>query len=108
MEKLNVTRTSINTTQFNETCLNQTVTPLTADTLFYAYYYGIFVILTVINIPGNLMVICTILRHNSLRQPANFFMVSLAVSDLLLAVMYPLYNISHLEHVPSIYRPLGE
>ncbi|KAK3097171.1 hypothetical protein FSP39_007095 [Pinctada imbricata] len=77
-------------------------------TLFYVYYYGIFIIIGCINIPGNILVISTVFRHPVLRLPCNYYIVSLAVSDLLIGVVYPVYNISHLESVPAVSLPLGE
>lgn len=77
-------------------------------TLFYVYYYGMFSIIASVNIPGNILVIRTVMRTPNLRQPCNFYIVSLAVTDLLIGFIYPVYNISHLEHVPEISRPLGK
>ena len=36
-------------------------------------------------------------RHKQLRQPGNYFIVSLACSDLVLSLIYPVYNLAHLE-----------
>lgn len=77
------------------------------DLYFIIYYYGFFLSLSFINIPGNILVIVTILKHRRLRIPNNYFLVSLAVSDLLIGFVYPIYNISHLE-VSWIKGPLGE
>lgn len=88
-----------------ETAIYSTPEP---GTLFYVYYYGMFSIIASINIPGNILVIRTVMRTPNLRQPCNFYIVSLAVTDLLIGFIYPVYNISHLEHVPEISRPLGK
>lgn len=77
------------------------------DVVFNIYYYGLFFTLTLINIPGNILVVTTVLRHRQLRQPANYFLVSLAFSDLLMGCLYPVYNISHLD-IPSVSGTLGE
>lgn len=77
------------------------------DVIFFVYYYGIFIALTCINIPGNLLVLSTVLKHYQLRQPCNYYIASLAFSDFLIGIVYPIYNISHLEHVPEISRTLG-
>ncbi|XP_061169537.1 melanocortin receptor 5-like [Saccostrea echinata] len=77
-------------------------------TVFYVYYYGMFLIIACVNIPGNILVIRTVLKTPNLRQPCNFYIVSLAVTDLLIGFVYPVYNVSHLEHVPEISRPLGQ
>jgi hypothetical protein len=78
------------------------------DAIFFVYYYGIFIALTCINIPGNLLVLSTVLKHYQLRQPCNYYIASLAFSDFLIGIVYPIYNISHLERVPEISRTLGE
>lgn len=88
-----------------ETAIYSTPEP---GTLFYVYYYGMFSIIASVNIPGNILVIRTVMRTPNLRQPCNFYIVSLAVTDLLIGFIYPVYNISHLEHVPEISRPLGQ
>ncbi|KAJ8315356.1 hypothetical protein KUTeg_007506 [Tegillarca granosa] len=73
---------------------------------YIIYYYGIFCVIFVVNICGNTLVICTMLRHRALRQPCNYILLSLAVSDIFIGVIYPLYNVSHLDTVPGISRPL--
>jgi hypothetical protein len=78
------------------------------DVIFFVYYYGIFIALTCINIPGNLLVLSTVLKHYQLRQPCNYYIASSAFSDFLIRIVYPIYNISHLEHAPEISRTLGE
>lgn len=98
----------------NETYINSSTALTTntdskhTDALFFVYYYGIFSILTCINIPGNLIVISTVLKHQQLRQPCNYCIASLAVSDFLIGLVYPVYNISHLEEVPSLSNNLGQ
>lgn len=82
--------------------------PAEYDVAFFVYYYGIFFILTCINIPGNLIVITTVLKHQQLRQPCNYCIASLAVSDFLIGIVYPVYNISHLEEVPNLSKNLGQ
>ncbi|XP_062613671.1 thyrotropin-releasing hormone receptor-like [Saccostrea cucullata] len=69
---------------------------------------GCFFIITCIIIPGNILVIRAVMRNPHLRTPCNIYIVSLAVTDLLLGVMYPLYNVAHLEHVPEVSRLLGQ
>lgn len=67
------------------------------DIYFNVFYCGILALLTLINIPGNMLVITTILRHEHLRQPGNYLLVSLAFSDLLMGCVYPIYNTSHMD-----------
>nr|KAG5703941.1 hypothetical protein BaRGS_020538 [Batillaria attramentaria] len=71
------------------------------------YYYGIFFLFTVINIVGNSIVLTTFYRHKDLRTPGNSFICSLAVSDLLVGLVYPFYNVAHIE-TPEIKGSLGQ
>ena len=74
------------------------VTDATASDIgFFIYYYGILLTLSVIGIVGNSMVVVGIVRHSALRTPANYFILSLAISDLLLAICYPIYDVTHLD-----------
>ncbi|XP_048767267.1 melanocortin receptor 5-like [Ostrea edulis] len=95
-------------THLNSTVMEQVHSSPDPGTVFYVYYYGMFSIIACINIPGNILVIRTVMKTPNLRQPCNFYIVSLAVTDLLIGFIYPVYNISHLEHVPEISRPLGQ
>ncbi|XP_061169156.1 trace amine-associated receptor 6-like [Saccostrea echinata] len=77
-------------------------------TAFYVYYYGMFFVIACINIPGNILVIVTVIKSPNLQKPCNFCIVSLAFTDLLIGFIYPVYNVSHLETLPEISRPLGQ
>ncbi|KAK7492976.1 hypothetical protein BaRGS_00015706 [Batillaria attramentaria] len=77
------------------------------DPAFMTYYYGIFFLFTVINIVGNSIVLTTFYRHKDLRTPGNSFICSLAVSDLLVGLVYPFYNVAHIE-TPEIKGSLGQ
>ncbi|XP_061169538.1 melanocortin receptor 3-like [Saccostrea echinata] len=91
----------------NDTDLESKYTSEVHGVAFYVYYYGMFIIITCVNIPGNILVIRTVIKNPHLRQPCNLYIVSLAVTDLLVGIVYPVYNIAHLEHVPEVSRPLG-
>ena len=77
-----------------------------SDIVFFVYYYGCLSVLSTIGIVGNSMVIVGITRHRSLRTPNNYFILSLALSDLLLGVIYPIYDVTHLDE-DYINEPLG-
>lgn len=77
------------------------------DIYFNVYYYGSVFALSCISIVGNILVITTISRHRILRNPENYFLVSLAFSDLLMGCVYPVYNISHLE-IAAVLGTLGK
>ena len=62
---------------------------------FYAYFYGLFTVIACVNIPGNLLIITTILRHERLKEHCNYYLVNQAVVDILLGIFYPLYNFAH-------------
>jgi len=48
-----------------------------------------------------------VVKHAQLRQPGNYFIVSLACSDLVLSLIYPVYNLAHLE-LQQIQDVLGQ
>ena len=75
--------------------------------LFYVYYYGLLGLLSLVNLAGNTAVIQALLRHRHLRVPGNYFIFSIACSDLSLGLIYPVYNVSHIEIEP-IRKALGE
>ncbi|GAB1611240.1 histamine H2 receptor-like [Argonauta hians] len=73
---------------------------------FYVYYYGMFLLVAIVNLTGNSLVISALLRHRQLRYCCNWFILSLGISDLLQAFVYPVYNLSHIE-INAISKPLG-
>ena len=76
----------------------QNQTSLSPDDIgFFCYYYIIFLLITVINLCGNSLVIVSSLRRPHLRTPENYFIISLATSDILHGMVYTVYNISHME-----------
>ena len=77
------------------------------EIIFLVYYYGSILFLTTLNLIGNSMVILSMFRHRNLRVPSNYFIFSLAWSDLLLGITYPIYNVAHLEH-PTITEVFGK
>ena len=79
-------------------CNNNFTYRITNDDLFFLiYYFSFMFIISVIGLVGNGIVIhCVIFRRN-LRIPVNYYLFSLACSDFLLCVIYPIYNVSHLE-----------
>ena len=79
----------------------------TTDIIFYTYYYGVLFALSLVNLVGNGLIIYCVLRRKELRVPANYFIVSLACSDLVLGVVYPIYNVSHMEDA-AIERSIGQ
>lgn len=83
----------------------ENVSDIHEDTGFIVYYYGFYLLMFLVNFIGNIIVICTVLQHKRLRQPKNYFFVSLAISDLLVGLCYPIYSLGHL---PIFYGTLGE
>nr|KAG5703940.1 hypothetical protein BaRGS_020537 [Batillaria attramentaria] len=71
------------------------------------YYYGTISVLTVVNFVGNSIVLMTFYRHRDMRTPSNSFLCSLALSDMLAGLIYPVYNVSHVEK-PAIKHTLGQ
>lgn len=60
------------------------------------YFFTVFGLITIIAVFGNIIVITTVCRHAQLRIPGNYFVVSLAISDLSFAIFYPLYNVGQI------------
>ncbi|KAL5012132.1 hypothetical protein ScPMuIL_010683 [Solemya velum] len=83
----------------------ENVSDIHEDTGFIVYYYGFYLLMFLVNFIGNIIVICTVLQHKRLRQPKNYFFVSLAISDLLVGLCYPIYSLGHL---PILYGTLGQ
>lgn len=81
-------------------------TSKTEDVIFYTIYFTILFFFTAVNIVGNSIIIHTIRRRPNLRVPGYYFIFSLAISDLGLGIVYPIYNISHM-FVPAITNTLG-
>ena len=77
------------------------------DYVFLIYYYGLLCLLSVINLTGNALVIQCLVRHRHLRVPGNYFIFSLAFSDLCLGLTYPVYNVSHME-IARVRQALGK
>lgn len=77
------------------------------DLGFYVYYYGIMGILMCVNIPGNILVMTTILRHRELRLCRNYLLVNQAIADILYGVLYPIYNLAQFTIVPALVEGFG-
>ncbi len=69
---------------------------ITRDDTYEKFYFTSVSAVALVSIVGNLIVIIVMLRTKRLRIPTNYFMISLAVSDLMIGVTYPLYNFGHL------------
>lgn len=79
----------------------------TADIVFFTYYYGTFILIACVNVTGNILVITTVGRYEKLRQPMNYLIASLAVSDLFIVIIYPVYNVAHIK-IYYIQNALGK
>ncbi|XP_077863219.1 trace amine-associated receptor 7d-like [Saccoglossus kowalevskii] len=65
--------------------------------VYYSYYYSVLILLTIINIAGNSLVIGSVARYRKLRNNINnYFLTSLACSDILNGITYTLYQLSHM------------
>ena len=90
-------------TEENNTILtnrNDTGVNTYQDVVFYCYYYGIFVVIALVNLCGNSLILVSARRRN-LRTPENYFIFSLATSDLIHGLGYICYNVSHME-IPAV------
>ncbi len=68
----------------------------TRDDTYERFYFTSISAVALVFIVGNLIVIIVMLRTERLRTPTNYFMISLAVSDLTQGVVYPLYNFGYI------------
>ena len=68
----------------------------TRDDTYERFYSTSLSAVAFVSIVGNIIVIIVMLRTKRLRIPTNYFMIALAVSDLMQAVAYPLYNFGHI------------
>ncbi len=76
------------------------------DWMFYVYYYALLIGITTVNLLGNTMIIIAVIRHKRLRSSNNYFIISLAISDIVLGIAYTLYNSSHMR-IQGLYDNLG-
>lgn len=72
------------TVHFNVTNLTSTLFPESVETIFIAVSLGIFILITVI---GNFFVIAAIATERNLKGIANYLILSLAVADLMVAIL---------------------
>ena len=78
-----------------------------SDVVFHLYYFGLLSALSFVSLCGNGMVLFVMVRQRHLRRPEYYFIFSLACSDTLLAVIYPIYNVTHI-NVDFITQTLGK
>ena len=77
------------------------------DIVFYTFNIGLICLISVVNIVGNTLVIQSVLRHRTLKVPGNYFILSLACSDLITGIVYPFYNVSHMV-IGDVLNALGK
>ena len=77
------------------------------DIVFYTFNIGLICLISAVNIVGNTLVIQSVLRHRTLKVPGNYFILSLACSDLMTGIIYPFYNISHMV-IGDVLNTLGK
>ncbi|KAK9870828.1 hypothetical protein WA026_009792 [Henosepilachna vigintioctopunctata] len=92
LDKLNVSNTSdfsvyektncSVTSEDNTTCLNVTIVQTE-----YNYWALILILFPIFTLFGNVLVILSVYRERTLQSATNYFIVSLAVADLLVAVV---------------------
>ena len=98
------------TTEFNVSTQqdNRTSCPIDAeeDAAVATFHLTSILLLACICIIGNTLVIIVMTREKSLNSPLNYFITSLAASDLAQGTIYAIYNISHID-VDVIRYTLG-
>ena len=81
--------------------------PTSEDIIFYTINIGLICLISAVNIIGNTLVIQSVLRYRTLNTPGNYFILSLACSDLVMGIIYPFYNVSHME-ISNVLDVLGK
>ena len=80
----------------NDVCEQTNATDVTKeDIIFAAYYLTVMSIICVICFIGTGLIIHAILCYRFLRHVTNWFILSLAVSDLFQALTIPFYTMGH-------------
>ena len=77
------------------------------DKIYMGYYFTGLVTICVICFIGNGLVVHAILYYDYLRQVHNWFVLSLAVSDMIQGVTMPVYTLGHSSKL-TIMQGLGE
>ncbi|ELV10234.1 neuromedin-U receptor 2 [Tupaia chinensis] len=68
----------------------------------------VYALIFVVGVVGNLLVCLVILRHQSMKTPTNYYLLSLAVSDLLVLILgMPLEVYEMWHNYPFLFGPLG-
>ncbi|XP_063721267.1 muscarinic acetylcholine receptor M1-like isoform X2 [Symsagittifera roscoffensis] len=97
-------------TLFDESEFDQLVSPISTDFLplkpgLWALALCVFVPLCIATITGNILVLVAFRRERKLRTVTNYFLVSLAVSDLIIGLIsMPLYSIYVLKDETWIFH----
>ncbi|XP_054423883.1 neuromedin-U receptor 2 [Pteronotus mesoamericanus] len=68
----------------------------------------VYALIFVVGVAGNLLVCLVILRHQSMKTPTNYYLFSLAVSDLLVLLLgMPLEVYEMWRNYPFLFGPVG-
>ncbi|XP_037012831.2 neuromedin-U receptor 2 [Artibeus jamaicensis] len=68
----------------------------------------VYTLIFVVGVTGNLLVCLVILRHQSMKTPTNYYLFSLAVSDLLVLLLgMPLEVYEMWRNYPFLFGPVG-
>ncbi|KAL1494593.1 hypothetical protein ABEB36_010166 [Hypothenemus hampei] len=89
------------TSDFKEITLNRTLKPMSVEktwlhpwTFLIALKLTVMLLIIVAALLGNLLVIVSVMRHRKLRVITNYFVVSLALADMLVAIWAMCFNFS--------------
>lgn len=82
-DNLQVTNCTINDNQTNYTCISRDGN----ESTFHNYWALLLVLFPILTLFGNVLVILSVYRERTLQSATNYFIVSLALADLLVAVV---------------------
>lgn len=69
---------------------------------------AVYSLIFVVGVTGNLLVCLVILRHQTMKTPTNYYLFSLAVSDLLVLLLgMPLEVYEMWRNYPFLFGPMG-
>ena len=95
---------------YNKKVIGQTVNGDTDTSSYSVYIIFLLVMIGILILCGNILVLCSVIRFSTLRNPTNMFLCALALSDLMVGVSIVLvltdllgvYDLYYVSYVPCM------